>query len=129
MDQSKNVTSTEEVSSSDTRQTTTKRCDVAKSQFPTYDQLLRAFFPPLGASEGVRAECRAAWKDYCYDHDYPVYECWNREYIDQLALYLIERKRHLASAGEMEVLEAGAGTGKLTYGLQQAFKRMVHGDL
>jgi SAM-dependent methyltransferase len=101
-------------------------------RFPSHAELLAAFVAPQGAREPVRRECQEAWRAFCFNPDYPIYECWNRDYIDALARYLLERKRQYNNrtnaAGDVEplrVLEAGAGTGKLTFGLRQAITRLV----
>jgi SAM-dependent methyltransferase len=99
-------------------------------RFPSFGQLLEAFFAPPGASEEVRKDCQEAWKAHCYNQDLPIYECWTSDYIDALVRYLLEcRQRYASDCADgkpLRVLEAGAGTGKLTLGLRQALTRLVY---
>jgi hypothetical protein len=98
-------------------------------RFPSLGELLEAFFAPPGAPEEVRNDCQEAWKAHCYNRDFPIYECWTSDYIDALARYLLEcRQRYASECADgkpLRVLEAGAGTGKLTFGLRQALARWV----
>ena len=98
-------------------------------RFPSLGELLEAFFAPPGAPDEDRNDCQDAWKAHCYNRDFPIYECWTSDYIDALARYLLEcRQRYAGECADgkpLRVLEAGAGTGKLTFGLRQALARWV----
>ncbi len=80
---------------------------------PRHAELRKAFF--------TADVDRTKWHQYCAaSEEYPVYECWNVEYVERLCEYLLERA-HAYNLKSIFILEVGAGNGKLTGLLNQYF--------
>jgi hypothetical protein len=82
---------------------------------PTREEIFKAFYE----------EAWERWYEFCNKEDDPVFEFWNKEYIDAFSEYLIQRAKEFQSTKEkpLQILEVGAGNGKLTHFLKEQFEK------
>jgi hypothetical protein len=72
------------------------------------------------------------WGSFCFNEKSPVYECWNKEHLEGLTNYLIQRVRELSPNNPnkpITILEVAAGNGRLSYFLQQMLEKKAPGQI
>lgn len=95
---------------------------------PTRDQVFLAFSDPQKLSPYHYDE--KAWRDYVFDKTHPVFEFLNKEYVDALGAYLVERVKALSETGQkpVKILEVGAGNGRLSHFLEEYLEAHIPGQ-
>ena len=93
---------------------------------PSREAIVRAFCIP-GETRGQTEE--KLFK-YCKNEEAPIYEFFNKEFIDSLGDYLVRRAEELKSGDEpITVLEVGAGNGRLSHFLRQRLEKIRPGKV
>ncbi len=92
--------------------------------FPSFDQLSSHLNSlPFGSPE------HQEWENLCFDKKEAPFEFWTKEYVEKLADYLRTRVEVTPSDKPLTVLELGAGSGKLSYGLQERLNEKIPGKV
>lgn len=70
-----------------------------------------------------------AWYKFCFDEQDPVFEFLNKEHLEALTDYIIERlERYGATPSRpLKILEVGAGNGRLSHFLRQMLGKKAKG--
>jgi len=96
---------------------------------PTREDIFHAFNPDGYLVENYETFLQREWLDYTHDIENPVYELFNREYINALGDYLSKQVEDLgATVGNpITILEVCAGNGRLTHFLKEKLEQTIPG--
>lgn len=101
------------------------------SYLPSREEIFKAFSRkrPKGMDESKwsdeKEKAYLEWFRFWNNPEDPVFELWNKEYIENFSDYLKKRAEDFKATKEkpLQILEVGAGNGKLTHFLKEQFEK------
>jgi len=71
------------------------------------------------------------WSEFCSDHEKPVFEFLNEDFLDAFADYFVDKIKeyNINKEKPLMVLEIGAGNGRLTHFLQEKLEQKAPGQV
>jgi len=71
------------------------------------------------------------WEEFCFDEEEPVYDLYNKEYLNAFTDYFVDRIGEYGASKEkpLVILEIGAGNGRLSHFLEEELNQKVSGQV